>query len=327
MTQQTRQNAPVSPIPAGSGPDPGKNTRTEARGGVFSGAVDPDYLPGRRSRLWLLAVALLGVAALGRAAWPVIDVSAVQQLVETVRLATDQLDQVTAARQALLGEIANYTGVWDDLAGLPYELGEQASGAVSTAQSLTTIDADLLRRRNAESAAWPTQGDVRSAYAGSKPDVITQVLAAHQASTGDWDTQRSVWHDTQIVIGSAGRFLDAVQATADTQNATTDPGLSAQLDRNIAVSSATRDIAAKHLELAVAAEQRAVRLEHREALERARRRRQALAIRSEINAAIENQQAGFDSDSFDRRLYAPVLPSYGPDAAPLTPAAPTTPTP
>ena len=322
MTQQTHTNAPVSPVSPRSGPDPEKNTRPEARGGVFSAPLDPQHPPRRNSRWWLLGAALLIIVSLGRAAWPVIDVSAVQQLVETVRLATDQLDEVTRARQALLGEIANYTGIWDDLTGLPYELGEQASGVVSTAQSLTDINAELLRRRNAESAAWPTQGDVRSAYAGSEADVITQVLAAHQASTDHWDTRRAVWHDTQIVIGAAGAFLDEISSTASTQNATTDPGLSAQLDRHIAVSSAARDIAAKQLELVAAAEHRTVQLEHLESLERGRRRQQELAIRAAIRSSIENRQAAFDSTAFDRRLYAPVLPSYQPDPAPVTPPTP-----
>ena len=324
MTNSTQrnQNAAVSPISPGSGPEREKNTLSEARRGVFSGPVDPDDLPRRISRFWQLAVAVLAVAALGRAAWPVIDVSAVAQLVETVRLVTDQLNEMTTAKEALLGQTAQYTGVWDDLTGEAYELGEQAGGAVSTAQSLTTIDAELLRRRNAENAAWPTAGDVRNAYAGADAGVVTQVLTAHQASTDRWNTQRAVWHDTQIVIGAAGEFLDQIETTAATQNAATDAGLSAQLDRHIAVSSSARDIAARQLELTAAAEHRGAQLEHLESLERARRRQQELAIRAAIRSSIENRQAAFDSTAFDRRLYAPVLPSYTPDPAPVTPPTP-----
>ena len=303
MTNPAHQETAVSPIPPRSGPDPGKNTLSEARRGVFSEEVDPQQPPRRKRPFWLPVVAALVIAGLGRAAWPVIDVSAVAQLVETVRLVTEQLDEVTTSKEALLGQVANYTGLWDDLTGEAYELS-------STAQSLPTIEAEMLRRRNAENNAWPDQTAVRDAYASQPDDVITQVLVAHQARTSDWDEDRAAWSDAQIVIASAGQFLDAVQTTASTQNSTTDPGLSAQLDRQIAVSSAARDIAAKQLEVAVSAEQRDARLNHLRAVDEARGKQQALRIRTEINDVLTQQQADFDRAAFDAGLYTPALPRY-----------------
>ena len=307
---QSNRNIPVSPVSSGSGPDPEKNTRSEARRGVFSDPVDPGHPSGRKSRRWLLALAALVLVSLGRAAWPVIDVSAVAQLVETVRLVTDQLDQVTTAKEALLGQVATYTGTWDDLTGDAYEIGEQVSGTVNTTKSLTDIDAELLRRRNAEQQAWPSSSDVQAAYAGSDAGVVTQVLRVHQAGSQKWNTERAAWYDSQIMLASTGEFLEEIEATASTQNSTTDAGLSAQLDRQIAVSSSARDIAAKQLGMAATDKHLAVQLEHQRAMDRARRQRQALRVRAEINADIRDQQANFDADAFDSSLYTPVLPSY-----------------
>ena len=307
---QKNRNAPGSPISPESTPDPDKNTRSQARRGVFSDSVDPDHPPRRRSRAGLLVVAALMIAGLGNAQWPVIDISAVAQLVEAVRLAQDQLDEVITSKQALLGQVANFTGIWDDLTGLPYELGEQVGGVVSTAKSLTDIRTDLVNRRNAEQLAWPSSSDVQSAYAGSDAGVVQQVLRAHQAGSQQWNEERAAWYDSQIMLAATGQFLEDIESTASTQNSTTDAGLSAQLDRQIAVSSSARDIAAKQLEMAAAAEHRGAQLEHIEALHRARQQQQALRIRAEINADIQNQQANFDDAAFDNSLYTPVLPSY-----------------
>ena len=305
-------NARISPISLESAPEPAKNTRSEARRGVNSHPLDPEHPPRRKRRFWLPLLAVFVLVSVGRAAWPVIDVSAVQQLIETVRLAQDQLDRVTTTRDALLGQVANFTGVWDDLTGAAYELGEQATGTVSTVRSLADIDTHLVTRRNAENNAWPTDADVRSAYAGSPAAVITQVLRAHQAGSRQWNDQRAAWRDSQILLAATGEFLEAVETTASNQNAETDAGLSAQLDRHIAVSSAARDIAARQLEIAAAGEHRAAQLEHLEALYRARQIEQALEVRTEINTSIDTLQAGFDDDAFDDSLYAPVLPSYTP---------------
>ena len=275
--------------------------------------MDPQHPPRRRSRTWLLVVAALLVAGLGNAQWPVIDISAVAQLVETVRLVQDQLDEVTTAKEALLGQVANFTGIWDDLTGDPYDIGEQTGGVINTAKSLTDIDTDLLNRRNAEQLAWPSLGDVQTAYGGADPAVITNVLTAHQARSQQWNDQRAAWYDMQIMLASTGQFLEAVESTASTQNSTTDAGLSAQLDRQIAVASSSRDIAAKQLGIAAAAEHRAAQLDHLRALDQAWRQRQELNIRADIRDDIAQQQAAFDANAFDSGLYTPVLPSYGPD--------------
>ena len=253
------------------------------------------------------------IVGLGNAQWPVIDISAVAQLVETVRLVEDQLSEVTTAKEALLGQVANYTGIWDDLTGEAYELGERVSGTINTAKSLTDIDAELLNRRNAEQLAWPTPGDVQSAYAGADPAVITNVLTAHQARSQQWNDQRAAWYDLQIMLASTGQFLEEIESTASTQNSTTDAGLSAQLDRQIAVASSSRDIAARQLEIAASSEHRAAQLDHMRALDQAWRQRQELDIRAKIRDDIAQQQAAFDANAFDSGLYAPVLPSYGPD--------------
>ena len=176
------------------------------------------------------------IAGLGNAQWPVIDISAVAQLVETVRLVQDQLTEMTTAKEALLGQVANYTGIWDDLTGDAYSLGEQTGAIVNTARSLTDIDTELLNRRNREQLAWPTLSDVQRAHAGADPAVITSVLTAHQARSQKWNDQRAAWYDMQIMLASTGQFLEEVETTASTQNSTTDPGLSAQLDRQIAVA-------------------------------------------------------------------------------------------
>ena len=312
MTHDKHLNDPVSPI----APDPAssaeKNTRSEARRGVNSPALDPQGLPKRKRRLLLPVLAVLMLAGVGQAAWPVIDLSAVAQLVEAVRLAQDQLTEMTTAKEALLGQVAQYTGIWNDLTGDAYEIGEQASGVVSTAKSLADIDAHLLIRRNAETNAWPSNADVRTAYAGSPASVVTQVLRAHQAATTSWNDQRAAWYDAQILLAATGEFLEAVETTASNQNSETDAGLSAQLDRHIAVSSAARDIAAHQLQIAAASESRDAQLEHLEAIHRASQQQKALAVRTEINSSIQTLQSGFDSTAFDDSLYAPVLPSYGP---------------
>lgn len=312
MTTKNDLIPEISPISPETVSVPEKNTLSEPAGGANSASVDPEALPRRKRRGLLPVLGVLMLVGVGRAAWPVIDVSAVAQLVEAVRLATDSLDQVTSAKQALLGQIANYTGIWDDLTGDAYDLGEQASGVVSTAKSLADIDAHLLSRRNAETNAWPSNADVRTAYSGSPASVITQVLRAHQAGTDNWNAERAAWYDAQILLGATGEFLEDVETTASNQNAETDAGLSAQLDRHIAVSSAARDIAAHQLQLAAAGENRAAQLEHLEALHRARQLEQWLAVRAEINSSIDTVQSSFDSSAFDDSLYEPVMPSYGP---------------
>ena len=112
------------------------------------------------------------------------------------------------------------------------------------------------------------------------------------------------------MLASTGEFLEEIEATASTQNSTTDSGLSAQLDRQIAVASSSRDIAAKQLGLTAAAEHRGIQLEHQQALNQAWRQQQELLIRADIQTAVQNQQSTFDAAAFDSGLYAPVLPSY-----------------
>ena len=293
--RKTSPNAPDSPIPAESAPDPEKITRSEARRGLFSSPVDPQHPPRPKRRALLLAAAALVVVSLGRAAWPVIDVSAVAQLVETVRLVQDQLTEMTTAKEALLGQVAVLTGAWDDLAGDPFDLN-------------SVLDDPTI----SGSTDLPSSSDVSDAYDGVDADVVTQVLAAHQAATNSWNAQRGAWNDTAAVIEGAGDFLEAIESTASTQNAETTQGLGAQLDRQIAVSSASRDIAAQQLQLALSAEYRAARLERLQAARQAQLEQQALRIRSEIRDDLTQQEADFDGDAFDDRLYDPVMPSYGP---------------
>ena len=253
-------NPSHSSHPAGIRPDPAKKPRSEAAEAANANAPDPRHPPRRRRRLSLLIVMALLLVGAGQAAFPVIDASAVAQLIETVQLAGDTLSEMTTAKEALLGQVAGLTGVWNDLTGETYQLGEKASSLV-TDHSLTAIEAGLTARTDAERLAWPTQGDVRDAYAGEDAAVIQQVLDAHQAETARHTAQRNAWHDAQIVIAEAGQFLEAIETTAGNQNNETTQGMSAQLDRQIAVSSASRDIAARQLELAVSAEHRAARLD------------------------------------------------------------------
>ena len=310
MTHSTPNyhKTPVSLVSPGSAPDPEKNTRTEARGGVFSDPVDPQHPPRRRRSLGLLVVmGLLLMLGVGQAAWPVIDISAVTQLIETVRLASDSLDQVTSAKEALLGQVAVLTGAWSDLTGEAYRLGERAS-SLTTEYSLTQIEAGLNNRRTNEQNAWPTAIDVQDAYAGEDATVIQQVLDEHQVATAKREAARNAWYDSQIVIAEAGQFLSRIEATASTQNAETTQGLGAQLDRQIAVASSTRDIAARQLEVALSAEQRAVRLDHERSMLEAQLRQQALEMRTETQNALADYEADFDAAAFDQNLYTPVLP-------------------
>ena len=302
-------NAAHSPHPADNRPDPDKKSLSEAAGATNDNAPDPQHPPRKRRSLSLLIVMALLLMGVGQAAWPVIDISAVAQLVETVRLATDSLDQVTSAKQALLGEIAVYTGIWDDLTGEAYELGENAS-SLTTEFSLTQIEAGLTNRRTNEQNAWPTASDVQDAYAGEDSTVIQQVLDAHQTASLNREAERNAWYDSQIVIAEAGEFLSQIESTASTQNSETTQGLGAQLDRQIAVSSSTRDIAARQLELSISAEHRAARLDHQRSLAQAQQKRRALQLRLEMQDAIARQEADFDASAFDQNLYTPVLPSY-----------------
>ena len=295
--------------PAENRPDPEKKSRQEATGATNNIAPDPQHPPRRRRSLSLLIVMALLLMGVGQAAWPVIDISAIQQLIQTVQLAQDQLDRVTTARDALLGTVANFTGIWDDLTGEAYELGENAS-SLTTEYSLTQIEAGLNTRKTAEQSAWPTAADVQNAYAGEDATVIQQVLDAHQEATTNREAARNAWYDSQIVIAEAGEFLSAVEATASTQNSETTQGLGAQLDRQIAVASSTRDLTARQLELALSAEHRAARLDHLRALQQGQQKRRSLQLRTEMQDAIADHQAGFDAAAFDQKLYTPVLPSY-----------------
>ncbi len=310
MTHQNQQNTRISPVSPESGPGSEKNTRSQARRGVFSVPVDPQHPPRPKRRRWLLVLAAFVIVGVGRAAWPVIDISSVAQLVQVVQTANDTLQRVTTTRDALLGQVANFTGVWTNLTGNAYKLGEQVGGVVSTARSLTDVRTGLVNRRNAEQLAWPTLADVQTSYAGADPAVVTKVLTAHQAQSQKWNNERAAWHDLQIILASTGEFLDDVETTASTQNSTTDAGLSAQLDRQIAVASSARDIAASQLQMDAADKHLEVQLENQQAMERAWRQQQELRIRGEIQTSIQNHQAGLDQAAFDSSLFTPVLPSY-----------------
>ena len=289
--------------------DPGKKPRPQAAGATNANTPDPRHPPPRRRLSLLIVMGLLLMLGVGQAAWPVIDISAVQQLIQTVRLAQDQLDRVTTARDALLGQVANFTGIWSDLTGAAYQLGENAS-SLTTQFSLTQIEAGLNTRRTNEQNAWPTASDVQNAYAGEDAALINQVLQQHQVATTNREAARNAWYDSQIVIAEAGEFLSAIEATASTQNAETTQGLGAQLDRQIAVSSSTRDLNARQFELMLSAEHRAARLDHLTAIQQAQQKRRSLQLRTEMQDAIADHQADFDAAAFDRNLYTPVLPSY-----------------
>ena len=145
----------------------------------------------------------------GQANWPVIDISAVAQLVETVRAGLPiQLDQVTTRpKQALLGQVANFTGIWDrpDRRCLSTR-GETPVHSRPSSASLRSKQDSTTRRTN-EQNAWPTAIDVQDAYAGEDATVIQQVLDAHQTATAKRDAERNAWYDSQIVIAEAGEFL------------------------------------------------------------------------------------------------------------------------
>ena len=301
-------NTALSPHPDENRPDPEKKSRSEAAGATNTNTPDPQHPPRRRRRLSMLLIIGLLLMGVGQAAWPVIDISAVAQLIETVRLATDSLAEMTTAKEVLLGQVATFTGVWDDLTGEAYQLGENASSLV-TDFSLTQIEAQLNDRRTNEQNAWPTLLNVQDAYAGENATVIQQVLDEHQAATAKREASRNAWYDSQIVIAEAGEFLSRIEATASTQNTETTQGLGAQLDRQIAVASSTRDIAARQLEVALSAEQRAVRLDHERSMLEAQLRQQALRMRTETQDALANYEADFDAGAFDQTLYTPVISS------------------
>ena len=303
------ENAAQSLHSAQNRPDPDKKSRSEATGATNGNAPDLQHPPRKRRSLSLLIVMTLLLMGVAQANWPVIDISAVAQLIEQVRVATDSLDQMTSAKQALLGEIAVYTGIWDDLTGDAYQLGENAS-SLTTEFSLTQIEAGLTNRKTNEQNAWPTALDVQDAYAGEDPTVIQQVLDAHQAASLNRQAERNAWYDSQIVIAEAGEFLSEIEATASTQNSETTQGLGAQLDRQIAVTSSTRDLNARQLEVALTAEHRAARLDHQRSIAQARQKQRALQLRIEMQDARARQQADFDATAFDQNLYTPVLPSY-----------------
>lgn len=302
------ENRAHSPHPAGIRPDPGKKPLSEAAGAANPNTPNPQHPPRKRHRPSLLIVMALLLIGVGQAAWPVIDISAVAQLVETVRLATDTLTEMTTAKDALLGQVAVLTGTWDDLTGEAYVLGENASSLV-TDFSLTVIEAQLNDRRTNEQNAWPTAIDVQDAYAGEDDTVIQQVLDAHQAATARRTALRNASYDSQIVIAEAGEFLSAIEATASTQNAETTQGLGAQLDRQIAVASSTRDIAAKQLEVDLRAQVRALDLDHQRTILEGQLRQQGLSIRTELQDSIAEYESDFDAADFDRSLYTPVLPT------------------
>ena len=294
---------------AANRPDPENMSRSEAVEATNSNAPDPQHHPRRHRSLGLLIVMALLLMGVGQAAFPVIDISSIAQLIEQVQIANDTLDQMTTARDALLGQVANFTGIWTDLTGEAYRLGERAS-SLTTDFSLTQLDSRLSSMRDADNLNWPTQSDVQDAYAGEDNAVIQQVLATHQLETNRRDETLNAHYDSMIAIAAAGRFLEDIESTSSTQNSETTQGLGAQLDRHIAVSSATRDIAAKQLELTTAAQHRAARLERLESDQQSEQKRRALLLRIEMQDAIADHEANFDAAAFDRSLYTPVLPSY-----------------
>ena len=285
----------------------GKKPRSEAVQATISDAPDPQHPPRRRRSPWLLVPLSLLLLGVGRAAWPVIDISAVAQLAETVRLAGDTLSEMTTAKDVLLGQVANFTGIWDDLTGDAYQLGENASSLV-TDFSLANVEARLSNRISLEDAAWPSPTDIRDAYAGEDSTVIDRVLDEHQAATINRDAMLNPWRDSQIVIAETGKFLTRIESTASTQNAETTPGLGAQLDRQIAVTSSLRDIAAKQLEIDSKAEHREFLLNSQRYVIDGQLRQQALRMRIETQDTLDTYEADFDAAAFDQSLYTPVLP-------------------
>ena len=116
------------------------------------------------------------------------------------------------------------------------------------------------------------------------------------------------WRDSQIVIAETGKFLTRIESTASTQNAETTPGLGAQLDRQIAVTSSLRDIAAKQLEIDSKAEHREFLLNSQRYVIDGQLRQQALRMRIETQDTLDTYEADFDAAAFDQSLYTPVLP-------------------
>ena len=294
--------------------DSDKKAHSEAAGATISNAPDPQHPPRRKrhglSMLIVAALLLIGMLfmGIGQAAWPVIDISAVAQLIETVRIAGDSLTEMTTAKEALLGQVANFTGIWSDLTGEAYQLGHNAS-SLATEFNLTEIEQRVIDQNAAEDTAWPTAADVQNAYAGEDQAVIDRVLDAHQAQTQRRNALRNAWRDSQVVIAEAGNFLATVESTASTQNGEVTQGLGAQLDRQIAVSSSLRDIAAKQLEVALSAEDRADKLRIQRSLVQGQIQQQGLALRTELQDAIADYETDFDAVTFDRNLYTPVLPT------------------
>ena len=303
------ENQVHSRHPSQNRPHAENKSFSEAAQATNSTAPDPQHPRRKLRRLSLLIVMALLLMGVGQAAFPVIDLSAVTQLIQTVRLAQDQLDRMNTMRDAVLGQVANFTGVWTDLTGAAYRLSDNASSFV-TDFSLTDAASRLSSRRDADDLAWPTQSDVQNAYAGEDASVIQQVLAAHQEESNQRTTQRSAWRDSQIVIAETGQFLERVENTASTQNGETTPGLGAQLDRQIAVTSSLRDIAAHQLQLDLAEQHRIDRLEEQRSLLEAQQKRRSLLLRLEMQDALADHDADFDAAAFDQRLYTPVLPQY-----------------
>lgn len=302
------ENQAHSPHPVGIRPDPGKKSRSEAAGAANPNTPDPQHPPRKRRRPSLLIVMALLLIGVGQAAWPVIDISAVAQLVETVRLATDTLAEMTTAKDALLGQVAVLTGTWDDLTGEAYELGENASSLV-TDYSLTGIDTRLADLQTDEENSWPTNADIEDAYSGADSSVVDQVLEEHQAALANREAARSPWYNSHIVIAEAGNFLSRIETTASTQNSETTQGLGAQLDRQIAVSSSLRDIAAKQLEVSLTTQQREFLLNRQRALIDGQLRQHALRMRAETQDTLADYGADFDAEAFDESLYRSVITS------------------
>ena len=292
--------------------DAGKNSPSETAQATISDAPDPQHPPRRKrhglSMLIVAALLLIGMLfmGIGQAAWPVIDISAVAQLIETVRLATDSLDQVTSAKEALLGQAAILTGVWSDLTGDAYQLAENAS-SLTTDLSLTGIEASLATIKSNNTNAWPTATEIQNAYAGEDSTVIQQVLDAHQLSSQNRDSMLNAWYDSQIVIAETGEFLSSVETTAGNQNTEVTQGLGAQLDRQIAVASTTRDLAARQLELSLIEQHRETRINDLKTVLQGQLREQGINMKQEMNDSISDYSSTFDAQAFDNTLYTPAI--------------------
>lgn len=279
----------------------------------------------RRVRLWLAAPALAAVGALAaRAAFPVIDVGSIAQLVSLLGVAQDQLDKAQEAYNAAVGATHTLTQPVAELLGDKFALVRDAAKVTGAMPTFAPNGPEVRRRvdellnasapdwiparRRREADALPTEAEVRATYPAAERDAAAAEFAEFRRLQAL--RQVPVYAAEATILAAAQRLDDAADALSE-QADNREQGPGAYAERTIAGIGAAARIQAAQLELMI----HEAHAGAAEASARTAALHRAEAERIELRAGLQTQLAAalaaFDAGALDRAMSAPVLPAYG----------------